>query len=324
MKIRIKKPAQLILASILSTTLVACGGGGGSDSAEDDTSASSGLVITNSNYEAAFKTGVAGSFEVALRLMFSGNDVDVNDLTLMSSTSSTRTYSCDNQGGTLQITALSSDTNEVVFDDCQVSSFGSSSHYQGITTVKTVVNSGSLNDIGSYNSDWDITQTISFNNYIETSPAVNGMSRRANGNMILESSNNLSDAVNQSAMRSMNLTIDLTDVSNVTTTYSFSDIYYDLQEDIDTEYLQSDIDFTATITGIGNVDLITTTPLEFDDIGTLLSGEGHVTTGASSAKMVATGSDNIAISLDPENDETYESPIVTTWSAIGGSDGDDD
>ena len=119
-------------------------------------------------------------------------------------------------------------------------------------------------------------------------------------------------------MRSSNLTFDSTSVADVTSVYAFSDLYYDLQENIDTEYLQSDIDFTANITGIGDAELITTTPLQFNETGVLLSGTGIVNTGNSNARMVATGNDNIEISLDPENDGSYESPISTTWSAIGG------
>ena len=315
---RIKTSSKLIMASILSTILVACGSGGGTDTGATNTTGLNGIVINNSNYESAFKTGVTGSFNLALNLMFSGDDIETDNLVLSSFTSTTRNYDCYNQGGTMQKTELGNNTTELVFDDCLITEFGSSSHHQGITTIKTVLNSGDGNNLDSYLHNWDITQTVTFNDYTETSPAVNGTSVRANGGMILESSNNLEDEVNRTAMRSTNLVLDSTDVSDVVTTYAFSDIYYDLQEDIVDDSLQSEFDFTANITGLGDVDMVTNPVLQFDDVGTLLSGSGFVTTGNSVGRMVATGNDNIEISLDPENDGTYESPILTTWSAIGG------
>ena len=317
MKNRIKTSSKLLLSAVILSTLTACGSGGSGTTTPTPTGLN-GIVINNSNYQSAFQTGVTGSFKLALQLMFAGSNIDTSRLILSSNTTSTLSYACDNQGGTLQVTNLGNNTEEWVFSDCEIADVSPSTHFQGIATIESILNSGDENNVGSYLHNWDLTQNIAFSNFIQTYPSVNGPSSRANGNIVLDSSNNLTSRINRSAMRSSNLTFDSTSVADVTSVYAFSDIYYDLQENIDTEYLQSDIDFTANITGIGDAELITTTPLQFNETGVLLSGTGIVNTGNSSARMVATGNDNVEISLDPENDGSYESPISTTWSAIGG------
>lgn len=316
---KIKTSYKLLLTTVILSTLTACGSGGGADtSVVTGTPSLNGIVVNNSNYESAFRTGVTGSFKLALQLMFAGNKINTSRLILSSNTTSTFSYACDNQGGTFQVTDLGNNTEEWVFSDCEIAEVSPATHYQGIFTIEHITNSGEEADVGSQLHNWNVTQNIVYNDFIQTYPSVNGPSSRANGNVVLDSSNNLTSRVNRTAMRSSNLTIDSTSVADVTTTYAFSDIYYDLQDNLDTDYLQSDIDFTANITGIGDAELMTSSPLQFDDVGVLLSGTGIVDTGSSKARMVATGGDNVEISLDPENDGTYESPISTTWSAIGG------
>lgn len=320
----IKTPYKLLLSSILCATLAACGSGGGSDTSAISSGGLNGIVITSNNYQSAFRTGVTGSFKLALKLMFAGSIVDTSRLILSSNIANTLTYACDNQSsGTLQVTDLGNNTKEWVFDDCQVGDNATGTHYQGIAVVETIVNSGNESNIGSNLDDWNITQYLAFSNFIQTYPVVNGSSSRANGNIVLETYNDVVADVNSSTMRSTNLMLDSTNVSDVTTNYSFSDIFYDLKEDLSDESLQSNIDFTANITGIGDIELMTNPVLQFDNEGTLLSGTGYVTTGNSKAQMSATGNDTVSIALDADNDGMYETSIPTTWCVLLGDGGCD-
>jgi hypothetical protein len=319
MNFKIKKSYKLFLAGLLCTTLTACGGGGGSDPViSNNNNGLNGVVINNSNYESVFRTGVTGSLKLTLQLIFAFDNIDTSRLILLpSSSSNTTAYQCDNPSGTLQVTDLGSNTKEWAFDDCQILDIATGTHYQGIATIETVLNSGLASQVGFEEFDWSQTQYFAFSNFIQTYPVINGPSRRANGNTIIETTNDTAQDLNRTtAMRSTNLQFDEIAVSEAVTNYTFSDFYYNLQEDTADEDLRSTMDFTANITGIGDIDVITNPMLQFDDIGTLLSGTGFVTTGNSVARMVATGGDDIEISLDPENDGVYESPISTTWATI--------
>jgi len=168
-------PSKLLLSAVILSTLTACGSGGSGTTTPTPTGLN-GIVINNSNYQSAFQTGVTGSFKLALQLMFAGSNIDTSRLILSSNTTSTLNYACDNQGGTLQVTDLGNNTEEWVFSDCEIADVSPSTHFQGIATIESILNSGDENNVGSYLHNWDLTQNIAFSNFIQTYPSVNGPS----------------------------------------------------------------------------------------------------------------------------------------------------
>ncbi|MGB1309777.1 MAG: hypothetical protein ACPG47_01135 [Leucothrix sp.] len=304
---------KLLLAGITCVTLTACGG------SDETVIQPTGLIVDSSNYQSAFRTGVAGTTKLSLKLMFAGNDIDPDDLTLQSSTATSKNYACDNVGGTIEITQLNSDTQEWVFNNCHTTETPTN-RYHGTTTMKTVVNSGMAANVGSYLHDWNITQTIALNNFSQTSPITNGENSTANGTIEMTSSNSLTNNRFSTTMTSNDLSFAVVDASSATTNYDFSDMFYSLDEDTTAaEKVTSDIEFVGNISGLGEVSLDTNPALVFDSNGKLESGAGTVKVGQSAGKLVGTGNDGVAISLDPENDGTFEAAISTTWSAIYGT-----
>lgn len=334
MNIQLKLPYKILSTSILCSVLTACGGGGSDGSiddgiVDDGTNNPSGVsagTIDSSNYLSVFQTGVTGSAKLLQKVMFTGDDIDPEILMILNSTATSRTYACNNTGGTILVEEVDSETQAWSFNNCHITSYTPDTRYDGTATVVTTMSTGLVDDLGSYLHDWSAIQTLAFNNYTETSPITGGSSSTSNGIVILGSSNDLiAQSYHSSLSTSTSFSIDAIDASGVATSYNFSDIFYSLFEDTSDDTVISDLEYTANISGIGDIEVTTNTPLPvigtlwFDADGILTSGAGVVTTASSTAKMVSTaGYDSVEITLDPENDGSFEAPILTTWTALGG------
>ena len=308
---------KLLFSSMLCASLVACGSSKEEiiEGVIEDTL--NGAVINASNYQDIMQNGVINSAKLAAGLMFAGNEIDTSLMTVSAETASSFTYDCDNLDGTVTVTTIDATTERWDFDDCHITGYEPDSRYDGSTTINSVIHSGDYSDIGSYDTDWSVSQTVTLDNFTQTSPIDGGDTNTSHGSFNLDTSNDLTTELNISTMSSTNLVIDsVSATSGETTTYDFSDIYYDLQEDIIDESLKSDLDFTADITNIGDLQMTTEPALAYDTDDLLQSGTITVTTGNSSAKMVAIGGNDVEISLDPNNDGYYDYTVSSTWAVI--------
>ena len=304
---------KLICSGMLCASLVACG----SSKEEIIEDTLNGAFINASNYQDIIQDGIINSSKLAAGLMFAGNEIDTSVMVVSASTENSFTYDCDNLDGTVTVTKIDETTEQWDFDDCHITGYEPDSSYNGSTTINSVIHSGAYSDIGSYDADWSVSQTITLNNFTQISPINSGDIHTSNGGFTLDTSNNLSDELNISTMSSTNLVIDSVDAtSGVTTTYDFSDIYYDLQEDIIDESLKTDLDFIAEITDIGDLQMTTDPELVYDTNEILQSGTITITTGNSSAKMVALGDNSVEVSLDANNDGYYEINVPSTWTNL--------
>lgn len=314
MNINKQSSYKLLLTGLLGTSLAACGGS--SKTVED---LIEGLVVDSSNYEEVFQTGLVGSAQLIGQLLYAGNEVDLEQMTVLEESENSAKIACDNVGGTLLITQVDSDTRSLDFDDCNITYSEPSVKYDGKATVSTVVNSGSLDDLGSYDTNWSATQTVLVENLSQTSPIVGGDTNTSSGNLIINASNDTSTGLNSIKMTSSDLIIDSKDAdSGEVKSYAFSDLSYDIQENTTSEMYSTDLDFTADITDIGYLQLTTTDALTFNSAEVLQSGAVTVSTGSSAVKAVAQGSDVIEVSLDTDNDGDFEFSTSTTWSSIAG------
>ena len=308
---------KLIFSSMLCASLAACGSSKEEIIEEVIEDTLNGVTINASNYQEVMQKGIIDSAKITAQLMFAGNEIDTSLMTISGTTESSFIYDCDNIGGELEVTTIDANTEQWDFDDCHITGYEPDSRYDGSVTINSTINSGDISDIGSYDTDWSVSQAVSMINFTQTSPIDGGDANTSNGSFNLDTSNNLLDELNISTMSSTSLIIDSVDASSgATTSYVFSDLYYDLREDIIDESLRSDLDFTADITNIGDLQMTTDPALVYDTNEVLQSGTVTVTTGNSSARMVATGDNNIEISLDIDNDGNYDVNVPTTWTNI--------
>lgn len=315
MKININNTNKLLLSSALCTTLVACGGS--TEQIIED--ALNGLSLNSSNYQSFVQTGVGGSATIVSQLLFATNEIDTSELIVSSYTDNSYTYNCHNQGGTFVKTTIDDDTLKMDFSNCHITDYEPDSKYDGSMTISTVVNSGSLSEVGDSDYDWDITQTINLDNFVQTSPIDGGDSNTYNGDTTIDTSNDSADNLNVITMSSTNLLVDSIDASSSSvTSYSFSDLFIERKEDTSDESSVADLDFTAEISDIGDIQVTTDTALVTDSSGLLQSGDLVTTTGNSSIKMVAIGNDNVELSLDYDNDGSYDGSVSTTWASVYG------
>lgn len=310
-----KKPSQLLLPGILATTLVACGGGGGNEVATE--SPLNGIAISATNYQGVLQNGILGSAKAVTNLMYAGNEIDLSNLSTTASTSNSITYACDNNSGTLRRITLNSNTHQWVFNNCHITNSQPSTRYDGTMVTNTVMNSGTLSDVGDLSKDWDTSQVVTLTNFTQQSPINGGDRLTSNGIINVDTSNNLSLDLNRITLSSTSLIIDsINESSAQATSYAFSNLYYDLQEDIVDKSAQNDLDFTAKITDIGDLKLTTGPQLVYDRNELLQSGTVTATTGNSTARLVAIGNDSVEISLDSNNDGVYEITVPSNWSTL--------
>lgn len=308
---------KLIFSSMLCTSLVACGSSKEEiieDVIEDTLN---GAVINASNYQDIMQNGIINSAKITAGLMFAGNEIDTSVMVVSDSTENSFTYDCDNPNGTLIVTKINETTEQWYFDNCHITGYEPDSSYNGSVIINSVIHSGAYSDIGSYDADWRISQTVTLNNFTQISPINSGDINTSNGGFTLDTSNDLTTELNISTMSSTDLVIDSVDAtSGVATTYDFSNIYYDLQEDIFDKSLKTDLDFIAEITDIGDLQMTTDPELVYDTNEILQSGTITITTGNSSAKMVALGNNSVEISLDANNDGYYEINVPSNWTNL--------
>lgn len=297
-----------LMIGVLSLGLTACGSS--SDNDDTDTGGLNGITIDANNAELVLQTGLLGAADSATNIMFAANEIDTSRLAVLEFTEDSFTYGCDNADGTLVLTTLSSDTQRWDFSNCHITEYDPDSSYDGRMTTSTTVNSGTTPVFVDYSTDWDISQAVTFENFAQRSPIDGGDTLTANGSANLDSSNNVALALNRNTMSSTNLTIDNSDAdSGAVTTYTFSDIYFDFQEDTDNGSQKNDLDFTADITGIGDLQLTTDPELIYDENEDLQAGAMVATTGNSSIKITATGNDVVTVDLDVNNDGNYDLTI---------------
>lgn len=319
MNIKKNNASKLIFSGMLCTFLVACGSSKEEiiQGVVEDTL--NGITLNAGNYQEVMQTGVIDSAKLAAGVMFAGNEVDTSLMTIQSATASSYIYNCDNTSGKLTVTKIDDTTEQWDFENCHITSYDPDSMYDGSALITSDILTGDFDDIGSYDHDWSVSQTVTLSNFTQTSPINGGDANTSNGTYTLDSSNSLTTELNVSTMSSTSLIIDSMDSTTFeTTTYTFSDLYYDIREDIIDESIQSDIDFTAEITDIGDIQVTTDPALVYDTNSVLQSGTLTATTGNSSAKMTATGNDNVTISVDTNNDGDFEFNVNTTWSIVGG------
>lgn len=309
MTINIHRTPKLIFAGMLCASLTACG-----SSKEEIIEEVVEDAINAGNYQEILSTGVLETAKLAAGVMFAGNEIDTSIMTLDSATESSNVYRCSNTDGLLEVTLIDDTTEQWDFDNCHITYYDSDSAYDGRVLIDSEIISGDYEDIGDYNANWSVSQYVTFTNFTQTSPIDGGKANTSNGSIILDSSNSLDTELNIATMSSTNLIIDSADTTTLdTTTYTFSDLYYDLREDIIDESLDADLDFTAEVSGIGEIQVITDPILEYDTDGLLQDGMMTVLSGNSALSMVATGNDTVDISLDANNDGTYEFTISQDW-----------
>lgn len=317
MNINKNNTSRLIFSSMLCASLVACGSSKEEIIQEVVEDTLDGITLNAGNFQEVIETGVIGSAKLAAGVMFAGNEIDTSLMTIRSSTESSFTYNCDNTSGTLTVTKIDDTTEQWDFSNCHITSYEPDSSYDGSALIDSDIITGDFDDIGDYAYDWSVSQAVTLTNFTQTSPIDGGDAVTSNGSYILDSSNDLTTELNISTMSSTSLIIDSMDSTTLeTTTYTFSDIYFDIREDIIDESLQSDLDFTADITGIGDLEITTDPALVYDTDSVLQSGTMTASTGNSSARMVASGDDDVTISIDTDNDGNFEFNVDTTWSVV--------
>ncbi len=316
-------PAFSMLA--LGITLISCGGSGGST----PTVTLNGIVIDANNYESVFRSGVALSADIIEDLINLGDEVDPSTLDVLQTNGNVTSYRCSNQDGTLQITQVNTSTIELVFTNCDLPKNSPTTRYNNKVVVKILSSSGDVDQIPNVNFNWNLTQKATFTDLTLSntgSGPVHGgrsASRQANqtiifnGDAVVLQSNNIASSLVHNKLTSSNLVVDNTDISGNQLTYQYSQILYDTLSNYSNDDTNIDYDFTANITDIGDIQLTTNPVLRFvTNVVVLDSGSAVLTTGNSTVKFEGTGNNAVDVSLDPENDGTFEAPISTDWNQL--------
>jgi len=348
MKIQLKLAHRIIFTSIFCGALTACGGSDGDhfdkgtegtdytivEGSSYDSSLLKAGTINSNNYLSVFQEGVSGSAELLRNVMFTVDVIDTDALMVLDASKvGSITYACDNIDGTMRVDQVDGGTQMWVFDHCHMTKLMPDTLYHGAVTIVTTMSSGSFANVGSYDHDWSAHQLLIFDNYTETSPSIGGSSVTSNGKAYLSSSNDITTQKYMNVLSNWSswddsetglLSIDSVNPSGVATSYEFGDISYVFSENSDAT-VYSSLEFTADISGIGSLDMTTklTSPvvglLKYDVDGNLISGAGLVRTASSTAKIISTvPGGNVEVFIDSENDGSFEAPILTTWTALGG------
>lgn len=316
------------------------------DSLPLDTIELNGIVINSDNFETVFRTGLVNSGKITNALSYALTSLASSDLSLFTelpqNDSNTTSYECNTydlgfardsgQAGTLKISNSEPDTQEWLLDDCYINSTNQS--YSGKFSVRTTVNSGNISEIN--NSDrsdynWSVTRTFSLVDFYIPEANWSGLSYSHSGDFEITSSNNTTNFSTRTIISSPNLSVDEETNSGVIINYSYTDLSRDsLLQYLSADRSQLDItsidyEFLANISNIGDIQMTMDSALVLKDRVLLRSGTGSISTGKSTAKFVSIGvdgdsfgSNDIEISLDPENDGTFEDPILTSWLNLGG------
>lgn len=315
-----------------------------------------GIAIDSSNYESVLRSGLISSERLLHGLSFSLDGLTRVDLNLFQevqqSEQNLKSYNCPmsigpGELGTLKITTVDSNTQEWLLKDCNVEN-NYDQTFTGKFLVKTIINSGNIADIDSvdrWTFDWAVTKDFSLTEFIikQSFWSGGGENYTYNGDIVItQSSNNTTGFSSQDILESSSLTVNKITFTGLETDYTFKDLKRDavniyLSPDIlDFDYAQLDLDFSANITDIGDINLMTDSALVFQEWSGILhgsyygitDGSGLIDTGASAVKFVGMGiedagfgTDDLEIYLDPENDSTFKDPILTSWSSLGGGGG---
>jgi hypothetical protein len=322
-----KKLVSLTLSSIVCASLTACGGGSSSDTSGvnfnggvDDII---GIAITASNADEVLNSGIADPIKLTADLLNFGNELDIGALEVNSSTDNSVTYNCGSTvaDGTVTITEVgvttSTSTSLIVnYENC----IQYDVHFNGEAEVQTTMQSGTLADFGSYDSNWSAKQSSSLTNLERTAPVSNGTTNLINGDMVVESSFISSTQVYQDHLTSSNMAFDVIASDASESSYDFRNLSFITTEDDINNTATLSIDFIANHASdgvsIGEMQMATDTALTLES-SVLQSGEVVFTTGVSSLLLEAVGNDNIDVALDLDGNSTYDVTLSsTTWSSF--------
>ncbi len=320
----IRKKSLLSALSIIAfgTAVVSCGGSGGSTPA----ATLNGITIDANNYEAVLRSGVVASADTLEDLINLGDEIDPSTLDLFQINNNVSSYRCNNQDGTLQYTQINPSTIELVFTNCDLPRNSPTTRYNNKVVVEVLSSSGNVDQIPDINFNWSLTQKATFTDLTLSDPVTGGVAREVNqtivynGDAVVLQSNTMASSSLHNQLTSSNLTVDNTDSSGNQVSYQYSQLLYDTLSNYSNDNTDIDYDFTANITGIGDIQLTTNPVLKFvTNAATLDSGSTVLTTGKSTVKFEATGNNAVDVSIDPENDGTFEAPITTDWNVLTGS-----
>ena len=283
----------------------------------------SGVVIKGDNYRPILTVGYNDTANRLSELMDSGNGVKTTNLTILRQAENLTEYYCDNPNGTLVITKTNPNTEKFVFNDCKIEINNKTNQFDGISHIKTSINSGLEAHIGSSDNSWNITRDITFENFSQTLTIKKGrqlieevIENLSNGVIVVDSSNDALNSLETRTLKSSNITIVTTETDGNKITRELSDVYYDTFINHTTGNKEIDLDLGGEITTIGTLLLKTVKPIELASNNEPLSGSAELSTGASTLKFTTEG--HLRVSIDSENNGDFEVLPVDIWGNIGG------
>lgn len=342
----VKRITSLLLFAVTTLLLAACGGGGGGDGSGDvtvPTAPATGVSITADNVEliSAEVLGTADileEFRVSSDLL-SGVQVDAagsdfnfpdffvqqlqrlpalaissNDVSVAGVIVPQTTEFCDFNNGTTTISGEVSDPNALTvgdeitiqFDNCELEG----DVLNGTITMTITGLSPDFDFVPPYTLGVNIVLSVfSINDGVLVVSADGDMSmvltENLNGDEILELSGNSLTAWSGSEVETL------------------TNYHYDVTSNMGTGAYSIDLNGTLASTVIGGSVIFESTQTftgnEFVGDGNPVAGILWITTSIDASQAMLTAQDDgvaVWIEVDPDGDDIYEEPIMTTWSML--------
>lgn len=311
MKSTRKVAIHLLLFMLLTSTLASCGGGSGNHFSGH---VLDGVSIDSSNYISVFSRGVSELADLDTYIIRAVNGIDLNNLTLVSSTANGFTLACLNNNGRVTVTSVNASTVNILFDNCLLNNLvtGSTAFYHNRMNSSYSNQSGA----GNYpfvNFDWELVQDVTFSNLTIVE---DGVSLELNGDAEITESNNVANLQYQARLQSNNLLAEIADDAN-TRVIEYSEVLYDALIDTGVNVTSIDYDFIANISpDTGDISMTTYDRFVFDADDVLQEVNALVNTGNSVMTIKGQGNDTVVVSIDTNNDGMDDEEIVTSWPVL--------
>lgn len=276
------------------------------------------LRIDENNYERVFSASVVRTVDINVDLQDYFNSVNPASLSLLSVNGNVSTYRCNNLNGTVHVTPISSNTEEYLFTNCDLPRNFPAYRYNNTLRAQLISSSGEVASFPELQRSWSKTQVFTMTN-LNLSP-VSGQTGSVdilNGSVTFLQSNDARSLLHNTKITSSNLGYERTSLSGVRSVINYRFFSYDDLDNNNDASADIEINFNASVAGIGDIVVITNPVLGFSSFESSLEGGALLLkNSASTVIFQARGGDRVDVLLDPENDGSFEQAIPADWSHL--------